>query len=240
MNIAILRLEAPMMSFGAPIVSEEGLVQPYPALSMMTGLLANAFGYRRREASRHEDLQERLVYAVREDQPGEKVTDYQTVDLGSDYMQAQTKRDSVAWTTWGELDQREGGTASKGTAERNREYWANASYTVSLVVDGIPSEEIEEALWRPARPLFIGRKNCLPSKPLFQTIVEAESVEKALRHPYTFPEKTIQHFDRVRAWWESPDGEPVTDMRDWENQIHVGRRQIKQEYISVPNSEVHG
>lgn len=240
MNIPILRLEAPMMSFGAPIVSEEGLVQPYPALSMMTGLLANALGFRRREAGRHEDLQERLAYAVREDQPGEKISDYQTVDLGADYMQAQTKKDSVAWTTWGELDQREGGRASKGTAERNREYWANASYTVSLRVRGMAAERIEEVLRRPARPLFIGRKNCLPSEPLFQKTVEAESVEAALRHPDTFPERTLHRFDKVRAWWESPEGEPVTDMRDWENQIHVGRRQIKQEYISTPNPEVNG
>ncbi|MFB6274480.1 MAG: type I-E CRISPR-associated protein Cas5/CasD [Salinibacter sp.] len=240
MKVNVLRLEAPMMSFGGPIVSEEGLIQPYPALSMMTGLLANALGYRRREADRHERLQESLSYAVREDQPGEKISDYQTVDLGAGYMQAQTKRDSVAWTTWGELDQREGGSASKGTAERNREYWADASYTVSLVVEEMPAERVRNALQRPARPLFIGRKSCLPSRPLHCMIVEASGVEEALRLRETFPDETIEDFDRVRAWWASPEGDPVTDARDWTNQIHVGRRQIAQEYISVPTLSTDG
>ncbi len=240
MNVNVLRLQAPMMSFGGPIVSEEGLIQPYPALSMMTGLLANAFGYRRREASRHESLQERITYAVREDQPGEKITDYQTVDLGADYMQAQTKRDSVAWTTWGELDQREGGSASKGTAERNREYWADASYTIALTVDDLSAERLQEALERPARPLFIGRKNCLPSRPIHRMTLEAAGVKHALRDRKTFPEETLEAFDRVRAWWTSPDGDPVTDARDWTNQIHVGRRQIAQEYISVPTPTSDG
>ena len=82
MTHSILRFEAPMMSFGAPIVSEEGLIQPFPALSMMTGLLANALGYDHSEAKKHERLQQALSYAVREDVPGEKIVDYQTVDLG--------------------------------------------------------------------------------------------------------------------------------------------------------------
>ncbi len=223
MNVSILRFEAPMMSFGAPIVSDEGRIQPYPALSMMTGLLANAFGYDRREAERHERLQEALSYAVREDVPGEKIVDYQTADLGQPHLQAKSKRDSVAWTTWGYLDQRGSGNTDT-TNIRNREYWADAQYTIALHVSGLAAEEIESALIRPERPLFIGRQPCLPSKRLFQDTVEAGSLTEALRRPDTIPSGAAPR----RLWRESSDGTPVTDARDWTNQIHVGERRVEE------------
>lgn len=232
MTISILRFEAPMMSFGAPIVSEEGLIQPYPALSMMTGLLANALGYDRREAAKHQRLQRAISYAVREDVPGKKIVDYQTVDLGSDHMFAHEKSSnekSVAWTTWGHLDQRAGGDASKETAIRNREYWADAQYTVALHVDILSAKEVEEAFVRPERPLFIGRQPCLPSRRLFQGTVEAMSPTEALRDTETIP--TDDEGKKViptRIWRESRDGTPVTDARDWTNQIHIGERFVKE------------
>ena len=229
MTISILRFEAPMMSFGAPIVSEEGLIQPFPALSMMTGLLANALGYDRREAEKHERLQRAIAYAVREDVPGEKIVDYQTVDLGSPHMMAYgSKKDSVAWTTWGRLDQRAGSNSSRGTAQRNREYWADAQYTIALHVVGMSADDIETALTRPERPLFIGRQPCLPAARIFQGSVEASSPREALRMPSTIP--TDDEGNEVvptRIWHESGDGKPVTDARDWANQIHVGERHVR-------------
>jgi len=223
MTVSILRFEAPMMSFGAPIVSEEGRIQPYPALSMMTGLLANALGYDRSEAEKHERLQQGLSYAVREDVPGEKIVDYQTADLGQPHLQAKGKRDSVAWTTWGHLDQRGSGNTDT-TNIRHREYWADAQYAVALHVDGMSADEVREALVRPERPLFIGRKPCLPSGRLFLTSVEAESLTEALQNPKTIPDGVMPR----RLWRESDDGTPVTDARDWTNQIHVGERRVEE------------
>ena len=229
MTHSILRFEAPMMSFGAPIVSEEGLIQPFPALSMMTGLLANALGYDHSEAEKHERLQQAISYAVREDVPGEKIVDYQTVDLGAPHMKATTKKESVAWTTWERLDNRAGGSASADTAIRNREYWADAQYTVALHVDGLPAEDVKDALVRPERPLFIGRKPCLPAKRLFRGTVDAPSPEEALQLPSTIPtDETDEKVVPTRIWHESDDGKPVTDARDWTNQIHVGERRVSE------------
>jgi CRISPR system Cascade subunit CasD len=235
MTHSILRFEAPMMSFGAPIVSEEGLVQPFPALSMMTGLLANALGYDHSEAEKHEKLQQAISYAVREDVPGEKIVDYQTVWLGKNddpkrpdhdgHLYAKGKKGSHAWTTWGHLDQRAGSDSSKGTAQRNREYWADAQYTIALYVDGVPTEDIKDALVCPERPLFIGRKPCLPAKRLFQGVVDAPSPKEALQLASPIP---TDEDDDKRIWYESDDGKPVTDARDWTNQIHVGERRIQE------------
>jgi CRISPR system Cascade subunit CasD len=229
MTFSILRFDAPMMSFGAPIVSEEGRIQPYPALSMMTGMLANALGFERSEAERHERLQESISYAVREDVSGEKIEDYQTADLGLPHMQAKSKKESVAWTTWGHLDQRGSGNTDT-TNIRNREYWADAVYTVALHVDGLPAEEIKDALVRPERPLFIGRKPCLPAKRLFQGTVEAPSPKEALQIPSTIPtDEDDEKIVPTRIWHESDEGTPVTDARDWTNQVHIGERRIQEE-----------
>lgn len=233
----ILRFDAPLMSFGAPIVDNQGEIQPYPALSMMTGLLGNALGFDHSEFKRLERLQERLRYASRQDRRGRQIQDYQTVDLSKPYMD-----DDRAWTTRGQLEQRKGGSASEGTHIRYRDYWADAVHTVAVTLDA-PGEsptlgDLAAAVKHPARPLFLGRKPCLPADALFagqmqvdalpDALVQAPLHERATGGP-TYP-----------AWWptrpeadEPPTGdldedlrEPVTDRRDWKNQIHVGQRWI--------------
>jgi CRISPR system Cascade subunit CasD len=44
-----MRLEAPLMAFGGEAIDNYGVIRDFPALSMVTGLLANALGYRREE-----------------------------------------------------------------------------------------------------------------------------------------------------------------------------------------------
>ncbi|PSQ95990.1 MAG: type I-E CRISPR-associated protein Cas5/CasD [Bacteroidetes bacterium SW_9_63_38] len=237
MDILLLRFDAPLMSFGAPIVDNQGEIQPYPALSMMTGLLGNALGFDHSEFGRLERLQERLRYASRQDRRGRLIEDYQTVDLSKPYMD-----DDRAWTTYGHTESRAGGSASGGTHIRHRDYWADAVHTVAVTLnapDESPTlDDLETALTHPARPLFLGRKPCLPAGSLFTGRMQVN----------TLPDALVQAplHDRAdgnpsyAAWWPTrPDAdnpsdealdvdlrEPVTDRRDWHNQIHVGERWI--------------
>ncbi len=239
MDVLLIRFDAPLMSFGAPIVDRHGVIQPYPALSMLTGLLGNALGYDHTESDRLQRLQERLRYASRQDRRGRQVRDYQTVDLSKPYMQ-----NDRAWTTRGAIEQRKGGPASTGTHIRLRDYWADAAHTVALTLkpgDETPMlDDLENALRRPARPLFIGRKPCLPAVPLCAGRVQARGLVDAL----TRAPLADRADDRAtyRAWWPShPEGDqrpadmrrPVTDQRDWANQIHVGERWISEGEIEV-------
>lgn len=235
MDLLLLRLEAPLMSFGAPIVDERGVIQAYPALSMVTGLLGNALGLEHADAARLGRLQERLRYACRCDRRGLLIRDFQTVDFSKPHMS-----DECAWTSWGQTAPRKGGAASSGTHIRLRDYWADAAYTVALSLE--PAEEaptldqVEQALRRPARPLFIGRKPCLPSGPLLRGRRRAGSLLEALAE--TPPGPGADPGPVYGAWWsvdaETPPAgfaheamrRPVTDRRDWTNQIHVGQRWI--------------
>jgi CRISPR system Cascade subunit CasD len=239
MDCLLLHLHAPLMSFGKPIVDSRGVIQPYPALSMLTGLIGNALGYEHRDTDRLERLQERLRYAVREDRAGQQVQDYHTVDLGSDHMDYR----NVAWTTRGAIEGRKGGSASTGTHIRERDYWADAGYTVALTLDS-PDEapaldDVASALRHPARPLFIGRKPCLPATPLVAGRASADTWDDILRAA-ALPDWADDQ-SSYRAWWpggmDDQQARPTTDRRDWANQIHVGERWVRHGTITPTRAQ---
>jgi CRISPR system Cascade subunit CasD len=247
MDTLILRFDAPLISFGAPIVDSHGVIQPYPALSMMTGLIGNALGIDHCESDRLQRLQERLRYASRRDRKGRQIQDYQTVNLGAPYMD-----DKRAWTTRGTLEQRKGGSASSGTHIRQRDYWADAVHTIALTLDPLDEtptlNDVSTAIMHPERPLFIGRKACLPAEALHPFCVRAESLLDALRHAplHTRADHQGDPDATYPAWWpasghansDTPDAtrRPVTDQRDWTNQIHVGERWIAAGDLSVEST----
>jgi len=159
----LLRLEAPLMAFGAPAVDQLRPVQRWPAVSMLTGLLGNALGWRRQDAALLDRLQARLRWAARLDREGVPLTEFQTAQLG---------KDDQGWTTRGRPEGRDGGADSyKSPHLRWRDHRADASVLVAVTLtpaDEPPTlDHLALALQRPARPLFIGRKACLPATPVF-------------------------------------------------------------------------
>lgn len=243
MNVLIIRLDAPLISFGAPIIDRHGKVQSYPALSLITGMLGNSLGYDHSDFKKLESLQKRLRYASRQDRAGQPLRDYQTVDLSQEFM-----LDQNAWTTQGWLDKRKGGSSSKGTHIRLRDYRADSVHTIALTLNPAYEEptikQIEQALQYPERPLFIGRKTCLPATQLFMKRLECESLTEALQKA-PLSDRADQR-DRYQAWWpveedqQQPKADieqPVTDRRDWKNQIHVGERWIAQGEIEIQKEE---
>ena len=63
MKALIIRLDAPMISFGSVMVDQHGYIQQFPGLAMLTGLIANALGWEHREFERIQKLQNRLDFA---------------------------------------------------------------------------------------------------------------------------------------------------------------------------------
>jgi CRISPR system Cascade subunit CasD len=238
-KVLVLRFDAPLMSFGSPVVDQNGFVQPFPALSMLTGLLANALGWDHRDVEKLELLQERLRFASRLDRVGYPLRDYQTVDLGQDWMLPE----KWGWTTRGRIATR-AGASSDMTHQRYRDYRADSLCTVALTLVGEASpsiDEVTQALREPMRPLFIGRKCCLPAAPILVDVIEGISLVSVLASTPRGPRA-----DRglLRAsWWEGDarDGAvgesgivPVTDERDWRNRVHVGRRLMRKGHVDPP------
>ena len=172
----VVRLEAPLIAFGGVAVDQEGPTRDFPAASMLTGLAANAFGLHWSDRAAHQALQDRLIFAVRrerEPRAAGVVTDVQNVQL--------SKADK-GWTTFGVPEGRDG--ASYGAPHRRtRQYLADQAVRVVLRFDPADRnptlEALAEALDRPARPLFIGRKPCLPSCRLVDGWVDGETAHEA-------------------------------------------------------------
>lgn len=231
-EVLLLRFEAPLMSFGAVHVDENGPTDRFPGRSLVTGLLGNALGWHHRDADALQRLQERMRLASRIDRAGDRLVDYHTVDLGHPDLRE-------GWTTWNTPAGREGGKAKEGTHIRYRHYLADAIVTAAVQLD--PAAEaptladLAGALEFPARPLFLGRKCCLPSGRILLGVVEASSLLEALRRvPLSLRVKGDADAEQLAAlparWPANLESSPQRSRevalygdRDWTNQIHTGR-----------------
>lgn len=236
MDILLMRFDAPLMSFGGVMVDQHGRTDKFPGLSMLTGLLGNAMGYRHQDFDKLQALQSRLEYAARWDVAPELMTDYHTVDLG------QPKMCDPGWTTRGKPEHRGGGSAARfGTHQRYRGYWCNGLLTVALSLqdDTEPGiHQLARALQKPVRPLFLGRKSCLPSAPVFRAVVQENNVLDALRNAPVEGREGEVLPDEYSACWPVQYGEELTakmvnryEQRDWHNQLHTGSRAQSQGQI---------
>jgi CRISPR system Cascade subunit CasD len=189
----ILTLEAPLIAFGGEAIDNHGVVRDFPARSMLTGLLANALGWDRTEGTRLDALQARIDFAALRLRSGVRRQDYQTARL--------FERDA-GWTTRGAPEGRapspsfgwdrdweavRGTRAKSLTHQRFRDFDADAAVLVALALAGEDApglDTVARALSRPERPLFIGRKPCLPSGPICapKPIDAPSPVDALLRH----------------------------------------------------------
>ena len=230
------------MAFGGETIDAYGVVRPFPAASMLTGMFANALGWRRVEREAHERLQRRLVFASRIDREpagGYAMRDFQTAQLGAN---------DRGWTTRGRPEGRAGGAATYRSPHlRYRDYYADMRVTVALRLDSgsgagmtaaAPTlEELADALDEPRRPLFIGRKPCLPSARLCGGFVEAsDALAALLAVPLPDDAKGAR---AVRMQWPAREGVDakalgvsvsremmLTDERNWVSGLHGGGRRV--------------
>ena len=218
-----LRLEAPMASFGGEAIDNRGVIRNFPAQSMVTGLFANALGWTRWMRSEHQRLQDRILFgAVHDADPDtRRMTDYQTAEL--------CKADR-GWTTRGRPLGRAGGANTYPTHQRWRDY--HSDLRMSVVVQLNPEGEdptlegLAAAVQRPARPLFIGRKPCLPTVTMFRGWVDGPDVVTVLRD--VAPSGVL-----CEALWPGAEGAdesylktPITDERNWISGLHGGARLV--------------
>ena len=252
MQVLCLGLEAPLMAFGGPQVDHRGPTERFPATSQLAGLLGNALGFTHGQTDRLQALQDRVRFAAALVRPGADVMDYQTADLGQAHLR------EPSWTTWGRTEHRVGGAARFGTHIRQRHYRAGSAVALALALapaDETPRlRQIQDALDRPARPLFIGRKPCLPAERIVVGLLDdAISLTLALQElPFRFPERWArmtreQTVTSMEAQWPDSRGGSgredlhwVVDERDWRNQIHGGARVVVRgnlELASRPSSD---
>lgn len=241
----LMRLEAPLIAFGGETIDNHGVIRDFPALSMVTGLLANALGWRRENCEWHDRLQSRLILGARLDNEVQRIGDYQT---------AQLFQDDQGWTTFGVP---EGRAKSSSTYKlqpdgrvattwlRYRDYHASLNVLVALRLepasDAPTLDDLAAALDHPSRPLFIGRKSCLPSRRIFAGWQEADNVLHALQ---TACLPLADSAPALRMQWPDGEGElprdravDLCDERNWRSGVHGGWRPVREGSFTPPGRQ---
>jgi CRISPR system Cascade subunit CasD len=232
MRWLILHFTAPLAAFGGKMVDGWGPTGDFPALSAVTGLLGNALGYERHLPGPLDALQERIIFGARHDAKDRPI-------VLRDFQTAKLEKNDRGWTFRG-IEGREGGADTyDNPAIRERDYLADIRMTVTLRLrdDLKPDlDDLAAAIMRPARPLFIGRKSCLPSGPIFGGFIEAADTIAALRsapRPTFRPGIEEDAPSEVIAQWPLEDahlndGMPqrVSDIRSFRGEVHKGARKV--------------
>lgn len=169
----LLLCAGPLQSWGHHSHFNQRDTAAFPTRSGILGLLAAALGRDRDEPV--DDLA-RLGLTVRVDRPGVLLRDLHTVGGGLP---------AAATVTTAQGKKRSGDTT---TLLSHRYYLADAAFTIA-VTSPSPSGlliDCERALRAPRWPLFLGRRACPPTGPLFLALVD-DALHHLVRLPLAAP-----------------------------------------------------
>ena len=256
MDMLILRLRGPLMSFGDVAVDETRPTDTLPTLSQITGMIANALGWDFRDTAMTQRLQDRLMIASRAEQLGTVLQDYQTAAISTQ---------TPLWRTDGLIAERTCGGEKEQTVQMFKYYRSGAGVTVLLALKN-PEEyptltDIKSALKTPFRPIFIGRMSCPPSCPICcepegHEIVSYESLEQGILEIPLFKAAIgkATSDDVVLIEWPlmpsdvsrlSPEEKLHVverfDCRDWDANVISGSRLVYRAMrkLKIPEAEVN-
>lgn len=174
MSILILRLEGPLQSWGEhSVYYQEGDTATMPTKSGIVGLLACALGISKEESAEIAALSDALTIGIRADRPGKILIDFQTTSA---------KR----------LQTAEHGTRKekKSTICAHKQYLEDAAFTVALTSnDESLLKHLADALQHPSWSIFLGRKSCVPTRPVFESLLDGNSLLDALKTVPVLPQR---------------------------------------------------
>lgn len=149
----VLRLEGVLQAWGESSKWDFRDTSSMPSKSGIVGLLGCAMG-EPRESAVLVELAQHIRLAVRADRVGTRFVDYQTV-TGNPLKNAMGKARKI-----------EGKAAN--TIVSSRAYLQDACFTVFIETTDAWRERLVTALQAPKWCLYLGRKNCVPSRPVLE------------------------------------------------------------------------
>ncbi|MFH8491942.1 type I-E CRISPR-associated protein Cas5/CasD [Streptomyces longisporoflavus] len=161
--VLLLRLAAPLQSWGAHGAFNVRDTRPEPTKSGVTGLLAAALGLQR--GAPLDDLHT-LRMGIRADTPGSLLRDYHVVSdfRGKPLPQSGVSAKGVQKPT----------TPAKYTHITTRYYLQDALFVAALEGPRSLLDRLAEAVRAPHFPLALGRRSCPPTQPLVLGVKEGD------------------------------------------------------------------
>lgn len=199
--VLLLRMEGPLQSWGSRSRWDVRDTASEPTKSGIIGLLGCALGYPIQDA-RLEQLDAALRFGVRVEHPGRVLIDYQTI---TDFLPSADGRFKHSGASMGvSIDKlRHDPDAKPTTIQSPRAYIEDGAFLVALEATGNGHQLLDEcanSIQQPRWPLFLGRKACIPTRPIFDSFSTVyEDLEDALlRHPWSWLGRAHKDGDRSR------------------------------------------
>lgn len=235
----VLRLAGPLQSWGSRSQFNRRDTDEEPTKSGIVGLLAAAKGRRRTDPI--EDLLE-LTLGVRTDRPGTLLRDYHTV---SDHRGVPL----LSATMLGSGRQKPTSPA-KAVHVTTRFYLQDAVFVVAVTGPNPVLHTLRDAIRRPAFPLALGRRACVPTHPLLLPADTPDHLWPGTPHtvlgqvPWQAARAGAPATLRLPVTLDDHDGDDVrTDVPttfDPQARAFTSRR-VRQTWVTVPNPDgTHG
>ena len=170
-HLLILRLEGALQSWGENAKWDFRDTSTMPTKSGIIGMLGCAMGVERGSEVLVE-LARNITVAVRADRPGVKFVDFQTVQ-GDPLMAATGKPKTTG-----------------NTILSPHAYLQDACFTVFIDTTEGWRERITAALEAPKWCVYLGRKNCVPSRPILAHLAEYAGLQEAMEQ-YPAAERAV-------------------------------------------------
>ncbi|MEE1829733.1 type I-E CRISPR-associated protein Cas5/CasD [Streptomyces sp. SP17KL33] len=153
MSVLTLRLAGPLQAWGASARFARRTTESAPTKSGVIGMLAAAQGMDRGDDQTLAQLA-LLRFAVRIDQPGTRVRDFQTAHHAD---------------------------TGKSMPLSERYYLADAAFVAAVEGDDSLLDELDAALHNPVHPPYLGRRSCPPAHPIRLGMHLGTDLTQALR-----------------------------------------------------------
>jgi len=217
MTILILRLEGVLQSWGERSRWDFRDTNTMPTKSGVIGLISCAMGLSRGDKKIIE-LFDGLKMGVRADRNGMLLEDFHTVTGERKYLYNSEGKKRVG----------------SPTILTPCQYIQDACFTLALSGDIIILEQIKDALLHPVWQTYLGRKSCVPSRPVYEAITNNyDSIAEAIsKYPLCSRPNPVQG-DYYLCEYDDKNGESLR--RDVIKNNHLrnfGYRRIKNMVLS--------
>lgn len=203
----VFQLYGALASWGDIAVGVHRPSLGHPTKSAINGLLAAALGIDRGDEEKHLQIAQQYGTAVCVHAPGELLRDYHTVQVPGGKREYATRRDELVLPGYNPKTKK----SNLETLVSQRDYRADALYQIAIWSrDKKPPytlESLREKLLTPYFTLYLGRKSCPVSLPLFPVVILDCSLRTAFD---SYPlDKATKWIDKLKCselvsyYWES-------------------------------------
>lgn len=223
--ILFLRLEGPLQSWGLRARWDVRDSGPEPSKSGLIGLLGCALGYGRNDP-RLEIMDRQLMLGIRVEKPGDPLVDFHTITGTLEQANGELK----------------GSEKNPATVISPRTYLQDAAF---LAVFAGPEDLLRQcgnALQNPRWPIFLGRKSCPPTRPVFEELsFQYESIRGGLtNYPWDWEGRAVlRHLpEKLYCIIEDAAGSTVRPDRYRINPARMyAPRQVSEFWVDFPETK---